>query len=804
MRLLNVHLTTLFITLMLLAGVGSAAFAQGSQDETEITGVIVDQDGRPVPGANISLLDETEADTITGTASDSKGEFTLQHSAGNYVLLVSFISYQDVKQPVTLTSGQPLDVGKITLIPKQSELDEVLVEGERSYMQMNFDSRSFNVGDDITSLGGSALDVLDNVPSVSTDFEGNVSLRGNQGVQVLINDRPSSLLRSGTDALSTIPASMIEEIEIITNPSSRYAAEGTAGIINIKLVDNQELGLNGSVQSNVGYPQDHSVGTNLNYNKNSINWFLNLDFEYEREPENGRTFQSVNADTSFAFSESSDVTEQEVEGTVYFGADFFLPAEQILTISSRISIEDGEEDRERLFIDYLTGSDEIFRSVGSDWDILRQTNRRDIEDKRESDYSTRLQYEKKFPGDDHRLTVDADYEFGSESEDSRLFEVIEQGAADPQNQRTFANEDYREFRMDADYEVSVGTQGRFEAGMRLDYDWEDTDYRAEERVNNEWVDLEEGVGANDNFSYLENVNALYMNYNGGISDFTYQLGVRAENTRIRSELDQTGDESEQNYMNLFPSVFLSYSLNRKNSFQVSYSRRISRPWSGLLLPFTEITDSRSRRIGNPDLEPEFGNSYEAGYLRTWESGSILSSLYYRYRTGVVERVSTVGENGITTRRPINLATEEAWGIEFSGDQDLLDNLQLSGSLNLFQSNRKGEFQGDRVESESDSFTSRMRLRWGFLSSWNFQTNVFYRGPERTTQGREEASAFWGAGLSKDLLDGRATLSLNARDLLNSRQSDRDILEETSFTNSKYSWSSRSVRLNFRYNFSRGQ
>ncbi|MEX0662823.1 MAG: TonB-dependent receptor [Balneolaceae bacterium] len=774
------------------------AYAQG---EGEIKGVIVDQQGNAVPNASVALFDETETDTITGVVSNAEGEFTLESEPGNFIIRVSYISYSDFTTDIVVTEGEATDLGRITLTPADAELEEVLVEGERSYMEMNFDSRSFNVGSDITSLGGSALDVLDNVPSITTDFEGNVSLRGNQGVQVLINNRPSSLVRSGTDALASIPASMIEEIEIITNPSSRYAAEGTAGIINIILVDNQELGFNGSIQSNVGYPHDHGAGVNLNYYKNNINWFLNLDFEYEREPESGSTFQSVNADTSYAFSETSDVIESEVEGSAYFGADFFLPADQLLTVSSRISLEDGEEDSDRFYTDYDTGQPGVYRDVSDDWDILRLSNRRDIEQSREQDYDVRLQYENKFEGDDHRLTVDADYEFGNQNEDESLFEVVEEGSADSQNQRTFSDEVYSELRFDTDYERPIGDAGRFEAGTRLNFEWEENDYIAEEFINNNWEPLEEGVGVSDNFTYSENVNAAYVNYSGSFDAFTYQMGLRAENTQIESRLDEVGEQSDQNYTNLFPSLFLSYSLNEQNSFQVSYSRRISRPWSGLLLPFTEISDNRSRQVGNPDLDPEIGNSYELGYLKMWESGSLLSSVYYRYRTGVIERVSTIDSEGITTRRPINLATEDAWGIEFSADQDLFEDLQLSGSVNLYQSNRDGEFEGEIYTSESESFNSRLRLRWEFLEGWNFQSNVYYRGARQTTQGQESGSAFVGTGLAKELFDGRGSLSLNVRDLFNSRQSDDEIINPTSYTNSQYSWSTRSARLNFRYNFS---
>ncbi|MEX2574625.1 MAG: TonB-dependent receptor, partial [Balneolaceae bacterium] len=258
----------------------------------EITGTVTSEEGESIPNVSIALLDPTDESILSGSSSDDTGEFSLATEPGSYILQISYIGSADQFIDIEVSPGETLDLGTIRLQPEQAELDEVLVEGQRSYMEMNFDSRSFNVGQDITSMGGSALDVLDNVPSITTDFEGNVSLRGSEGVQILINGRPSNLVRGGTDGLSSIPASMIEEIEVITNPSARYDADGTGGIINIKLVDDTRLGFNGNIQANSGYPHDHGLGTNLNYHVNNINWFLNLDLEYAREPQSGRTFQS--------------------------------------------------------------------------------------------------------------------------------------------------------------------------------------------------------------------------------------------------------------------------------------------------------------------------------------------------------------------------------------------------------------------------------------------------------------------------------------------------------------------------------
>lgn len=779
--------------------------AQSGGEEGDVTGIVVNEENKIIPNASIVLFESNgEEEILAGAATDEAGVFSLSYQPGTYTLRVSFISYNDQELSIEISDGEILDLGRIQMVPEQAQLDEVVVEGERSYMEMNFDSRSFNVGSDITSLGGDALDVLDNVPSISTDFEGNVSLRGNEGVQILINGRPSNLVRGGTDGLGSIPASMIDEIEIITNPSARYEAQGTGGIINIKLVDDVRLGFNGSIQANSGYPQNQGAGVNLNYNKNNINWFLNLDFEYENEPETGSSFQSFSGDTTYVFRETIDVTESEIEGDVNFGADFYLPFDQIISVSSRISIENQEEDGDLLYTDYLPGSPGLYRSVSNEWEILRQAERRNLEVERENDYDIRLQYENQFGGPEHKMTADMDFEFGSERGEVSLTQDLREGTSDFRDQRTFSDETYRELRIDSDYERLIGENGKFEAGFRLNFDWIDNNFREEEFINNSWTTPDDGSVVSQNFTYLENVNALYSIYSGEAGDFTYQAGLRLENTRIETELDLSGEGSDQNYINLFPSTFLSYTISDQNSLQLSYSRRISRPWSGQLLPFTQIRDSRNRRVGNPSLRPEIGNSFELGYLRRWRTGSVLSSLYYRYRTDVIERVFTLDGNGITTRRPINLATENAWGIEFSADQDLFENIQLSGSLNLYQSDREGEFEDVVYRSESESFTSRLRIRWRFMEGWNFQSYLYYRGAQQTTQGRNSGSAFVGSGLSRELFNGKATLSLNVRDLFNSRQSDREIINPDSYTNNQYSWSSRSFRLNFRYNFSSNQ
>lgn len=798
----------LFFALSLISAFTNATAQQPISDEATLIGTIYDANGEAIPNATVALYDSAAINLISGTTSRADGSFSLKTHPGRYTIKISFLSYQTHEQTLTLSAGETVSLGEITLAESTEILGEVEVRAERSTMEMDFDSRTFNVGQDIVSMGGSALDVLDNVPSITTDYEGNVSLRGSQGVQILINGRPSSLIRSGTDALSAIPSSMIERVEVITNPSARYSAEGTAGIINIVLRDNAQLGFNGTISANTGHPQSHEIGANLNYHKNNINWFLSTDIEYDSRPRSGEVYQLFGSpDTTYIYNQISDSRNYEVEGSLRLGADMYLPDDQMLTVSSRINLEGGEDKEKVVYTDYAI--DEPLRqqlinnNIGEliiPDGIDQRLTRNDREKAREQDFDFSLQYENRFRGNEnHRLTADANLSFGREREHSTLMQSTEFGSTILPDQRTETKEKYRDLRLDVDYERPVGENARFEAGYRTNIEWMDNTFLVEEElINGTWQPL---LNFNDNFTYYENVNSLYSTYSGKAGLFTYQLGLRAEQTIIKTELKDTGEGSDQSYLNLFPSAFLSYQMDEQNSFQFSYSRRIRRPWSRMLLPFSGYSDSRNIFRGNPNLKPEFGNSYEAGYLRYWGSGSLLTSVYYRHRTEVFERITTIGEDGVSYRFPINLSTEDAWGVEFTADQRILKDLQLLGSLNLFQSSSKGVYGNQVLKSDAGAFFSRIRARWKFLDGWNYQASFFYRGPRQTTQGRRAAQSFMSSAIAKELFNGKATLSLNVRDLFNSRRHDETINELYSYSVRNFSWSSRSFSLNFRYRFS---
>jgi len=782
------QLTLCLLSILLV----QTAYSQNTSGNSEalVRGTVYNQQDQTVPDASVALYDPAEDDLITGASSDSTGRFAIDVSPGSYLLEVSYISYQDYSETIELSPGETEDLGEITLRPTAEEMQQVVVEGERSHMEMSFDKRSFQVGSDLTSLGGTALDVLNNVPSVSTDIDGNISLRGNESVRVLINGKPSSMVSDNVDAMSSIPASMIKEVEIITNPSAQFSAEGSAGIINIILKKNRNLGFNGSVSAGTGFPRDHELSTNLNYRTDNVNWFFGGGVDYRRDPEEGRSFQRFSSqDTSYMYRETTDATESEIDANLRFGADIFLSENERLTADTYLELEDGRNDEDITYTDMSLGGD-----------VLQRIRRDDNQDEGEKEFEFNLDYENRIAGDDHKLTAEASFDMGSETERSRLMETVTEGSADPLRQRTRNTEEEMDLRVEADYVRPLGGKSRLEAGVRTTFEQMDNSYRADELRNGSWQPLQQAF--NDNFLYYENVNAAYATFGTEFGSFSAKVGLRAENTVIRTELKRTGDVSNQNYLDLFPSIFFNYEFDEQQSVQVSYSRRLSRPWSRMLLPFSDYSDSRSRFTGNPELEPEYSNSYEAGYLYYWGSGSLLTSFYYRHRTGVIERITTLDSEGITRIFPINLATEQAWGIELSGDQEIGNALTLTANANLFRSDSEGSYRGQTLTSEARILQGRLRVRWEITGQWNLQTSMRYEGPRSTTQGRREGMTMIDSGISRSLFDGRATVAFNVRDLLDSQNFEATINNPNYYSERQFSWSSRSFTLNFTYHFNR--
>ncbi|TVR28776.1 MAG: TonB-dependent receptor [Balneolaceae bacterium] len=784
------YVATLLITVIFsFINTEIAIHAQDTQfDEAGIEGTVLTSDGEPIPGATVSILLGNE-ELVTGTNTSLEGEFQLHLTPGNYTLRISYVSYSTYEERIELVDGEIYDIGEIRMVQSTQQLDEVVVESQAAAVEMRFDRRIYRADADMDAIGGSALDLLENIPSLETDFEGNVSLRGSENVRVLINGRPSALLSGGTDALAAIPSDNIERVEVITNPSARYGAQGDAGVINIVLKRNRLTGLNGSVSARTGIPDDHRISTNLNSMTNNANWFANLGFRYRDRPSERNRFQRFeSADTSFQYSQNQERSRSEIRGDVRLGAEFFLSDRQTLTPSAFFRIRDRDNT-----------SDTFYRDMDLSGNLEREVFREDREDEDRTNFEFDLAYEFDIGGESNqKLTAGFKFDYQPESEASNLREFNQLTGEDIVRQRTDNRERTTDLLFQIDYTRELGSDAEIEAGIRSTSRWVDNNYTVEQLEDGFWVPFE---GFNDDFRYDQNINAAYGILSSQFGKFSVQGGLRLEQTRINTELTESGDGSGQNYLNLFPSVFMNYELNEQNSVQLSYSRRLSRPRFRNILPFSNFRDSRNIFTGNPNLNPVFSDSYELSYLRLWNSGSVSTSIYHRYRTGVVERITELDSDGITRRFPINLSTQSNWGSELAVSQRLFDSLRLRASANYFYSDTEGTFNDQVFERSATAFFGRVRLQWEVVDGLNLQSTYWYSGPRSTTQGTRSASYGINSGVSMDIWSGDATISLSGSDLLNTRGRTTIIEEPNFYSEDESRWRTRSFRLNFIWRFS---
>ncbi|CAN5407635.1 hypothetical protein BH23BAC3_BH23BAC3_26930 [soil metagenome] len=596
------------------------------------------------------------------------------------------------------------------------------------------------------------------------------------------------MLSGGTDALAAIPQECIERIEVITNPSARYQAEGDAGVINIVLKRNRVAGFNGSALGRLGIPNDTRGSVNLNFMSNNVNWFTNLGLRFRERPAQGSRFQSFeSADTSYTYDQSQDRVRDELRGDGWIGAEIFIGETQTLTPTLFFRYRDRDNTTETLY-----------RDMDLEGNMLREVFREDMENSNRTNVEFDIAYDKEFEQENRHLRIDAKFDYQPEQESSNLYESNLFTEDMLGQQRTDNREEFTDFQFNADYVHPVGESIELEAGARSSFRWVDNWYDLEEFSNGQWVSIDD---FSSDFNYYQNVNAIYGIASTQIGNFSIQGGLRGEQTIIETEVELGGESSRRNYIDLFPSVYLGYEFNEDNSIQASYSRRLSRPRFRNILPFSNFRDSRNIFTGNPGLDPVYSNSYELSYMRYWESGSANTTVYHRYRTGVVERITDVLEDGVTRRFPINLSTQSNLGAEFALTQNIWEDFRVRASLNYFTADTEGSYEGQQFQRETTALFGRFRTQWSITNNLRVQSTLRYRGPRNTTQGRRAASFSVNSGISYELFDGDATLSLSGRDLLNTRGRDIIIDEPGFYSRDQYQWRTRSIRLNFVYRFS---
>jgi len=762
-----------------------------AQDQSVVVSGKVIESGsqQPLEYATVKLLDSESGQLLSGATTGADGTFSLTTSTENFTLEVGFIGFvSKTFSEFTIVSGR-LDLGTIGLSEDTEQLDEVVVRGEKSQTVFKLDKRVFNVGQDLSSTGASALEVLNNVPSVTVNIEGQISLRGSAGVQILINGKPSVLTSEGGNALGTLTSDMIESIEVITNPSAKYDAEGTSGIINIILKKEEKRGLNGSVTLNTGVPNNHSLGLSLNNRTEKFNLFSQLGVGHRTFPEQ---YETVNRDLVNNTTVNSVGTSDKNETffNLILGSDFHINELNVLTLSGNFAYELESEfaDTEFSFIDASN-------------EMTSQWNRDEVTEATNPKWQYELQYKKDFADDeDHDLLFSALGSFfgkdqSSEFNNTPLFG--ESVVSDQQQTRTDFQEGEYTFKLD--YTKPFNDQFTLETGAQYVITDVTNDFEVSNWEDSRWVT---DPALTNVFDYNQKVLGVYSTgaYEG--DKFGVKLGLRVENTDLSTLLVTTDVANRMQFTNLFPTAHTSYKVLDNFSLQAGYSRRISRPNLWDLNPFFNIRNNFSIRTGNPELLPEYTDSYEVNGI--WDQGifSVNGAVYYRYTTDVVENVATF-ENNVSISRPENIGTNRATGVEVNAKIDPADWVSLSGDFNYNYFQREGSFQELDFDFNADQWTSRLTTKFKLPADIDLEIMGNYRSGFQTVQRDISGFFFADLGVRKKLMKGKTIINLSVRDVFASRIFEAETIQP-SFNLYNYRLRGRFITVGVSYGFGKGE
>lgn len=783
-------------------------FGQKPQNnQLSVVGKIIDSNTKePLEYATIVLKNQ-KTKQLSGGITDEKGNFNIKINPGTYDISFEFISFKTQEIPNKIINST-LNFGTIELSEDTDKLDEIVIIAEKSTVEIRLDKRIYNVGKDMTVKGGSASDVLDNVPSVDVDVEGNVSLRGNENVRILIDGKPSALVGlSGTDALRQLPADAIERVEVITSPSARYDAEGTAGILNIILRKGVATGLNGSMNATIGDPKQYRIASNVNFRTNKFNFFTNLGYRNSSGPGKFLTNLSIFENESFNSLriEDRDFERNRNGYNINVGLEYFL--------SKKSSITGTYFYRDSNNQNLSTNNISVFDVD----DILEYSDLR-IQDEDEIDNTSQisLNYTNNFNTSGHKLTVDVQYSDSEEIESASIDDSLA-------TENNITTEKSKNTLIQTDYTLPIGENTQFEFGYRGDFQDLNSNF-----LVNRIPELD--FNPSNNLIFEQNVNAIYSQLGNKINKFSYLLGLRTEITDVKVRLTNTNENFDYNYSELFPTINFGFERTDNQSFTLGYSRRLRRPRYWFLNPFESRNSQNIIYKGNPGLIPTFTNSFDLGFLQKIGKLTLNSSIYYQHSINAIQRVSRDeirlldGVNQIITiREPINLASEDRFGFELTANYNPSKKVRLSGSFNVFKQESKGvyeynKFTIDGISGEinstpelqdlgnvNNSWFSRFNATFTLPGNIQMQNRLSYRGPRFTAQSESKGIFSTNIALSKDLFSENGTVVLNVSDLFNSRKwrstnynPNRE--NPTSINYQESQWRVRQVSLNFTYRF----
>jgi ferric enterobactin receptor len=773
-----------------------------AQKNGNVTGIITDATTKEnISFATIKVINAIDNKLITGTLSDDKGNFKISLDYGTYIIEIESISYSKYKsEQVTLNQNiKSVDLGKFELKTSSKNLEALVVQAEKSSMEFNLDKKVFNVGKDLANSGGSASDILTNIPSVSVDPEGGIKLRGSDNVRILIDGKPSGLVSfKGGAGLQSLPANMIERVEIITNPSAKYEAEGMSGIINVILKKDKKQGFNGSIDLISGNPTNFGLGLNMNYRHKKVNLFVNYGLAYRKSPNIASIYQEVyKTDLILITEQSRNGTLAGLNNNIRGGIDYYFSEKSILTGSYLFRRSDAHRITYLDYYDYLNN---LNNKIGQTFRKQDET-----EDEPNSEYA--LSYKKDFNKKNHTFSSEIRFLDNWERSDQLFTQnsFLENNSINkPQTYiQTSLNDEFeKQWLFQTDYSQPLGKEGKFETGIRSSFRNMVNDFVVNQ-LNDSGIPV---VIPNlkNYFTYKENIQAFYGILANKNKKISYQAGLRMEFSNVITSLRDTKETYPRKYKNLFPSAHLSYSISDENALQISYSKRIRRPFYNDLSPFMTFADSRNFVAGNPNLNPECTDSYEIGHIRYFKNGSISSSLYFRNSQDKIQAIRSVDSNGFASTLPQNLKGENSFGIELAGQASITKWWKFDMNLNFFKAKIDGSNIDKEYIRETYSWSARQSSRFSLPKKIDIQVRGNFEAYQKMVQGYRLPLYFIDFSIAKEILKGKGNLNLNVLDLFNTRKIRTNINEVSFYTNAMSQFRRRQANLTLNYRINNGK
>ena len=769
------------ITSLLLVIATVTALAQG-----QIRGLILDKNtSEAMSFVSVALTPQGETAPTMGASSDSEGKFHFKNvKFGTYTLTLSFVGYKEVRKQVELNEkNHTISFAALYMKEDATTLNEVQVTGQRSAMKLEVDRKSFDVAGMVTSAGLSASELLEQVPSVEVDNDGNVSLRGNTSVEVWINGRSSGLTSDNqAQVLQQLPAESIERIEVIDNPSAKFSAEGSAGIINIILKKDRKAGYYGSVQVGANTRGGANTSLSLNYNSSKFDAFLNVGYRHMENSGKNESEQDNLVD-GIAKSYERHYTENSQLGNNLFSrAGFTWHADEKNDLGLTGMFMTGKR-KSSSSTPYYYGD---YTEAG---EILNHTRLRNNSSNNPMRFAfIEFNYRHLF-SEKHFIDFTASH-MNMRMDNNNFYQDsiwYEDEAIDPHSSYQSRPMKVRNHHSDIklQYENAINDKVKLEAGYNGSFSHESSPQESFEADNWYGIGLTEDKAYFNRFVYDNDIHALYASLSYKFNKLSIMAGLRGEYWRINTESlnwQQEHGEAEKDkpfkkdYFQLFPSLFMSYQITQSQQLQLNYTRRLRRPWGGELNSFRNTSDASIISFGNPLLTPEFSNSFSLNYLKTWEQHSVLVSAYYRPTTDVIQRVNYRNtSDNLMYRTPENVAKSTATGVEITAKNKLWKILDLTTNVNLYHYKLDAfsyNIEGQTVNGEAqDNFTWNARIMAALRLPYDISVQVTgtYNSRQVITQGHRPASYVVDMGVRKNFLNRMFTLSVNCRDLLNSRK-----------------------------------